>query len=221
MLGNTSVDTRHFAMPDNESDTFGRTVLFLDFDGVLQTPALPDWVEMEHCDELIRLVDFLKDIEIVITSTHREGRDCAAVARLLPKCLSDKVTSVTVVSANGRARGGRQLEIQEWLRHHPGVVRWVAVDDEPELFFPGCPWVVFTHPWVGWQSATTEEVCRVLKRQTPICRDVAAPSKEHTATSPHQPIKHTIIHGLIETKNSFCRPVMHSLSTWTRKLWPR
>lgn len=130
-------------------------ILFLDFDGVLQTPALDDWQEMELCDELIAILEEFPHLSIVVSSTHREGRNLAGVRRLLPDKIAQRVIGFTPVTPRGRAAGGRQTEIELWLAAHPEKVVFAAVDDETHLFQADCDWLVPTHPLIGWNFDTT------------------------------------------------------------------
>ncbi len=130
-------------------------VLFLDFDGVLQTPALAEWQEMEHCSELATLLERLPRLSLVVTSTPREGKSLVDLRHMLPQAIAPRVIGATPVSALGRASGGRQAEIEAWLTDHKEVVQWAAVDDEPHLYGQDCPWLVATHPCIGWDSQTS------------------------------------------------------------------
>lgn len=137
-------------------------VLFLDFDGVLQTPKRRQWREMEHCEGLFLLLEQRPQLGVVVTSTHREGKSNADVALMLPDKVAQRVVGATPVLPVGRARGGRQLEIELWLASHPDVSRWVAVDDESFLFSDDCPWLVRTDAMQGWTDHTTYAVRAVL-----------------------------------------------------------
>jgi hypothetical protein len=139
------------------------SILFLDFDGVLQTPSLEGWEEMEHCDGLMAALATVPKLRIVVTSTHREDKSVSDVARMLPPFAAQRVAGVTPVTSLGRARGGRQAEIEAWLRRNSGIAgQYVAVDDEPHLYEPGCPWLVRTRPLVGWDDLTTKHVVERL-----------------------------------------------------------
>lgn len=141
------------------------SVIFLDFDGVLQTPSRDDWLEMEHCDELVTLLEEMPSLGLVVTTTHRETSSQDEVLAMLPPALLARVVGLTEVTLGGRALGGRQREVMSWLRAHPQVQSWVAVDDEYVLFERDCPWLVITHKWLGWTSQTTEQVRRLLSRE--------------------------------------------------------
>lgn len=137
-------------------------VLFLDFDGVVQTPALDDWQEMEHCEGLRALLASIPELEVVITSTHREGRNLPTLRALLPQDIAPRVVGATPVTALGRADGGRQAEIEAWLQERAAAATWAAVDDERHLYAPDCPGLVLTNKYVGWTSQTTEDLFRML-----------------------------------------------------------
>lgn len=148
---------------DNYTATNNR-LLFLDFDGVLQTPALEGWLAMELAAEVENLLAMDSDLRIVVTSTHREGKTLTDLKRMLPTAVAVRVIGATEVSALGRSTGGRQGEIENWLRSHKGFSKWAAVDDEPHLFEQGCPWLVTTNKYLGWSIDTTEAVRVVLSQ---------------------------------------------------------
>lgn len=133
-------------------------LLFLDFDGVLQTPALEGWLTMELTGGLENLIRQNPLLQVVVTSTHREGKTLEDLRLLLPKQIGARVIGATEVSATGRANGGRQLEIENWLERHEGFSSWAAVDDEPHLFRTGCPWLITTNKYLGWSEETTRAV---------------------------------------------------------------
>lgn len=137
-------------------------VLFLDFDGVLQTPALGDWQEMELCGELLALLGDMPELDVVVTSSHREGRDLRGVQRLLPATVASRVVGLTPLTPNCRTPGGRQAEIEAWLSLHPAVRYYAAIDDEPHLYAANCRWLVTTHPYVGWDTEATSKLRALL-----------------------------------------------------------
>jgi hypothetical protein len=173
-----------------------RAILFLDFDGVVQTPALEDWREMEHCQGLWGLLQALPELEIVVTSTHREGRDLPSLRAMLPDGISPRVVGATRVTPLGRADGGRQAEVEEWLLQHGGPVNWAAVDDENHLYRPGCRNLVLTNKYVGWDVATTEAVLRILRKDAG-----HAPISTGTREAPN-----------IKSASQRCRPSMNVIS---------
>lgn len=137
-------------------------ILFLDFDGVLQTPALESWQEMELCGGLQALLAELPDLDIVVSSSHREGRSLIDLRNLLPESIRQRVIDATPMTPRCRARSGRQAEIESWLAAHPEIECFAAVDDEAHLFADRCPWLVATHPFVGWNEDTTDSLRALL-----------------------------------------------------------
>lgn len=151
------------------------SILFLDFDGVLQTPAVENWQEMEHTGELAAVLSCLPHLKIVVTSTHREGKSLAELRQMLPQPIASRVIGATAVTAQGRANGGRQAEIELWLSNQPNVTSWVAVDDEAHLYQKSCKQLVLTHKWLGWTEQTTHDVLEKLRVGQTSTGIVAAP----------------------------------------------
>lgn len=142
------------------------TYLFLDIDGVLQTPALGDFIEMEH---LPTLEDWLRThprVKVVLCSSHREGTELATIRSWFSQDLASRVVGATPMTALTRSRGGRKAEIEAWLRDNamPGSA-WVALDDEPLLYGERCPRLVCVHPWTGVMESHLQEAEDKLDRQ--------------------------------------------------------
>lgn len=146
--------------------TLPSEVLFLDFDGVLQTPGVEGWQEMEHCEGLQALLNLRPSLHVVVASSHREGRTVADVRLMLHPAIAQRVIDVTPVLPLGRANGGRQVEIETWLAQHPSVTKWASVDDEAFLYSRNCDWLVRTHPHVGWCEGNTNQLLEVLTGKT-------------------------------------------------------
>lgn len=142
-------------------------VVALDIDGVLQTPALQDWQEMEHAGAVIELLAEMPHLGILVSATDRETSSAAAVVAMLPDEIARRVVGVTEVTKGGRSDGGRQAEIEAWLAAHPHITTWVAVDDEACLFRKECPWLVQTYKWMGWTDDTTQGVRALLAGRRP------------------------------------------------------
>ena len=64
----------------SRSPALATRVLFLDFDGALQTPALADWVEMKLCDELDRLVAVVPRVRRLMPRSKMSVRPKAVAA---------------------------------------------------------------------------------------------------------------------------------------------
>jgi hypothetical protein len=146
-------------------------VLFLDFDGVLNSdrfaaegPATPEgegWWGPSALDpralELLRRLVETARCEVVISSTWRLNHTRAELAALLGVEVLD-VTPRLHRTPDGvpRTRGD---EIRAWLESHPEVEGWVAVDDDP-VDVTSC---VRTDPAVGLTEADVEALLAKLR----------------------------------------------------------
>lgn len=137
-------------------------IVFIDFDGVLQTPAIEQWQEMEHCEGLQSLLDANPSVRLVITTAQRSEVKFEQLKQMLPESMQPYVLDATPVLVEGRSYGGRQREVERWLADNPRATNWVAVDDEFFMYDPQCPKLVLTSKYVGWDSATTIQVCDKL-----------------------------------------------------------
>lgn len=113
-------------------------VLFLDFDGVLNSALWKEYAppsqRADHLDpSAIKLLAQLlveADLHVVISSAWRVGiplQDIlgALVRQGLPKDLLPRFIGTTPVDDKGR-----HSQILEWLFNHPEVEYWVSIDDE-------------------------------------------------------------------------------------------
>jgi hypothetical protein len=142
-------------------------VVALDIDGVVQTPALQDWQEMEHAGPLIEILEEMPHVGILISATDRETSSPADIVAMLPEKIASRVVGMTDVTKDGRANGGRQAEIEAWLARHPHIETVVAVDDEAFLFDERCSYLVQTFKWMGWTEDTTRAVRSLLAGEVP------------------------------------------------------
>ena len=117
---------------------------------------------MEHDTELASLLNEHSSLNIVVSSSHREGRTLEGVRALFREEVRSRIIGTTPSHAMGRADAGRQREIEDWLLRYAPEANWVAVDDEKRLFERGNPRLVVTHPLIGWDQDTTEAVELVL-----------------------------------------------------------
>ena len=143
-------------------------VVFLDFDGVLNSRHVHDTVPRrgwdvypEHVVHLNALLERVPDLRIVVSSTWRleytrgglERELLAAGARV-----EGRVVGVTPRSGFDT----RGEEIDDWLARNEGVVGWVILDDHPEDLAPAqLPRTVITTPEHGLLAEHVDEA--VLK----------------------------------------------------------
>lgn len=119
-------------------------ILCLDFDGVLH-PVFPraDRTDSEnqHFSYLPRLVRVLQDfpeLRILITSTWGHSRDLHTLRAIFPRAFHERIIGKTTKLPGSNTPGGRLAEVQAWMATHAPGTPWVALDDMPELYAPGC-----------------------------------------------------------------------------------
>lgn len=121
-----------------------RHILFLDFDGVLHPFPAPIDPACLFCF-LPGFEDTLRDLphlEIVISSSWREGHQLDELRKLFSPDVGERIIGVTPqidVHRLEDLRAVRQREIVLFLAKQPQEVAWIALDDDPDLFEPGCP----------------------------------------------------------------------------------
>lgn len=124
-----------------------RTVLFLDFDGVLHPrPIVTDpgggvFTALDLLEDVLRQV---RHVEVVISSTWRERFALHELREFFSPDLRERVVGVTplpgdVADAPQELREyPRHAECVTWLaRHRPAGTPWLALDDRVENFASG------------------------------------------------------------------------------------
>jgi hypothetical protein len=147
--------------------------LFVDLDGVLQTPDLGEYVELENLpvlDEWLRTRPHVKivlmGLELETAIAHWQPRMGAVAGRQLVATLPS--------TAQDRARGGRERYIREWLINNGGpACRWAVLDDETLLYSETCSRLVHVHKWTGLLPEHLTSVDDVLSSDTPAPREHA------------------------------------------------
>ncbi|MEO8171185.1 MAG: HAD domain-containing protein, partial [Oxalobacteraceae bacterium] len=123
-----------------------RTLLFLDFDGVLHPFAMPPDAAQLFC-HLPRLEGVLRDfpeVQVVISSTWRESRSLAELAALFSPDIACRIIGVSPVIAIrslADANAVRYREIVQFLegQDKEEPIKWIALDDDADLVPPHCP----------------------------------------------------------------------------------
>ena len=148
-------------------------VLFLDFDGTLHPFGC--WVDQHFC-RLPVLEAWLRrraDVAIVITSTWRQDHTLEELRARFAADLQARVIGATPVLQRDSwaQRGGepqglqheRHTEVLRWLAQSGEPLRrWAALDDQVELYKPGCEQLVLCNSKVGLTQLELEELDRVL-----------------------------------------------------------
>ena len=113
-------------------------VIFLDYDGVVNNIiwnadgtradySHPHRGYVNNREAVLWLSEFCQkyDYKIVVTSTwrlHPNYRECLIAGGLRE--------GITILGCTGRREDGRGSEIKEYLDKHPGIQRWLVLDDD-------------------------------------------------------------------------------------------
>ena len=125
-------------------------VLFLDFDGVLNSEQSAKYWYAKGKRGLIddacpiaaanlrMILENIPDLKIVISSTWRcKGlnycQDCLIRWDIMTEPDRERVIGITP-SSRDVAYGPRGAEIKLWLEHHPEVEKFVIVDDDSDMW---------------------------------------------------------------------------------------
>lgn len=128
-------------------------LLFCDYDGVLQTPKLADFVPFEFLSNLEKVLRAFPGTGVVVTSSHRVGKTLQDIRQDFPTYLASRVLGATPNLPCSRADAGRYVEIMHWLSdNHHERTPWLALDDEAWLYPKGCEQLVLVHPYIGLQE---------------------------------------------------------------------
>lgn len=154
-------------------------VLFLDFDGVLNSHqsatfwhnkrdqskwenemyrdwpgTLKEYIAQEFCpiamSNVEELIRRVPDLKIVVSSTWRLGETVETLKKILHP---SKIIGDAIIGVTPRFGGEpRGAEIQDWLTRHPEVTKFVIVDDNDDMIHLK-PNLVNTHEWHGFTFA--------------------------------------------------------------------
>lgn len=165
-------------------------VLFLDFDGVLNSETYQmillnkglKWTDQfgpvfdpEAVKNLGRIVEAIPGLRIMVTSSWKIGHDNSWLRSLWKKrdmpgsavVLPDYVpimANMDITEDNIAILAGKGYEIQHWLDMNATEnCRYVIVDDMDNFLPEQIPYLVQTNPWVG---LTEENACKVIKLLT-------------------------------------------------------
>jgi len=134
-------------------------LIFLDYDGVLQTPKLSYWREFEYLPALESILRDYPDVGIVVSSTHRFGRTPETLRMPYAPDIRPRVLGGTPDLVCGDADGGRFDEIRQWLDDNCAAhMPWVALDDERRRFPDECANLMWVSPYGGFDDFQEEEL---------------------------------------------------------------
>lgn len=134
-------------------------LIFIDYDGVLQTSALPDFIDFEFLPRFEAVLRDFPSAGVVIGSTHRCGFDLATLRRIYSADIQPRVIGANPDLPEGRAQNGRYSESLVFLAE-AGLVStpWIAVDDEVHLYPRDCPNLLPTNKYCGFTEDVEAEL---------------------------------------------------------------
>lgn len=117
-------------------------VLFLDFDGVLNSEASFRWEKRKKtihiantlspiaCSNLQHILEQDRDVKIVISSTWRKIHTMVELQNILN---SYGVEAARIIGKTPLTfSGDRGREIRQWLEDNPNVTKYVIIDDDTD-----------------------------------------------------------------------------------------
>lgn len=111
-------------------------IVFVDFDGVLHPVGGPLFSCVENFFAILRVHP---SAQVVITSTWRDDYSLSALGEMLSNGgeFEGRVIGVTPNLESDGFYGRRDLEILQWMEVNRYGGRWLAIDDQAELFGGG------------------------------------------------------------------------------------
>ncbi len=150
-------------------------VIFLDFDGVINSATFPTgeefppiWFDSRLVTKINDIVrDQLAEVKFVISSDWRHGRSIAQLQGLLEDggnfigeiigCTGDRNANFSMHDPHALEKA-RAWEISDWLQANPDVTHWIALDD----LDLGLQWLVQTDHRTGISDVDVEVARKML-----------------------------------------------------------
>jgi hypothetical protein len=145
---------------DIDKEYANMKVLFLDFDGVLNSAST-----MKHgvhlCNKRIVMLSQLckeLDLKVVISSSWRILYSLSELKEMLHRTgFSGRQRIIDVT--NEHNKGHRGTEINEWLTRHPEVTKYAIIDDDRDMLLEQQPYFVRT----SWKTGLNQRACSKLR----------------------------------------------------------
>jgi len=152
-----SQDLQHSwpALPENA------TVLFLDFDGVMHCAANESF---ERMPQLEWLLEQRPDVGLILSTDWRLNTDPDYLRRRFPDAVWDRIFGVTPELKYARPQ--REMECASFAKER-GVVRFLAVDDDADVFSPDCPFLFLTNRYRALDWDTARSLLTLLNERFP------------------------------------------------------
>lgn len=134
--------------------------LFTNFEGVLHTPALDDFIEFEFLPELENVLRDYPQVFVVVMSEVRNSATIHQLREPFSPDIRPRIMGVTPELVTGRAREtGRVSEIEAYLKEIGGAhLPWVAIDFDALVYPPEFPRLVLTHRYIGFNEDSAAEL---------------------------------------------------------------
>lgn len=135
--------------------------LFLDFDGVTHPQPCFQEIEFFCLSNIEAVLHEFPQISIVISSSWREHYSLEDLREFFNCIIANRVIDVTPFYRDPKSdwlpetaapiKYERQWEIESWLKSaHLENAQWIAIDDQPQGFEPGCENLLITNPATGF-----------------------------------------------------------------------
>ena len=143
-------------------------IVFLDFDGVTH-PELCSTDQLFGCLPLIEeVLRQHEQVEVVISSSWREPHPLSELREFFSGDIAPRVVGRTPViprqPAMPATAGLREIECLTWLAANRPGHPWIAIDDVPWIFSPGCPNLLLTNHRLGFTPANAAHLHSILER---------------------------------------------------------
>lgn len=140
-----------------------RILLFLDYDGVLQTPRRAHWREFEFLPQLESILRRYPGLAVVVSSTHRYQKSLESLRLAYSADVAARVVGATPDLPLGNADGGRFEEIRQWrCANACEQVPFLALDDEPRRYPRECKELFLLSPYGGLDDFAAERLREAL-----------------------------------------------------------
>jgi hypothetical protein len=147
-------------LTDIDAEFTNMKVLFLDFDGVLNSAST-----MKHgvhlCNKrVVMLSELCKelDLNVVISSSWRILYSLSELKEMLHRTGFGGRRRIIDVT-NEHNTGHRGIEIKIWLTAHPEVTKYAIIDDDRDMLLEQQPYFVRT----SWKTGLNQRACSKLR----------------------------------------------------------
>lgn len=139
-------------------------VLFLDFDGVINTfhshtKGDGDTFSKLPCKNLNKLLSKVPDLQIVVSSAWRMH----GVVRVVEILQKNGIDPTRVAGITGDEPGPRGVQIQHWLNRNPTVTNIVIIDDDSDMEHLMNK-LVKTNSFVGLTTKDVDSAVEILNK---------------------------------------------------------